>query len=184
MSDYYFQYDKETKIVNHKKVSAFNGSKIPQIPRNALVIEPLPKKKCFVVVACDFDETGRPHSTKYLEDHRGKTIYSKTDSTQFEEVQELGQVKEGFTLSGPLTIFDEWIGNQWVTNQSNKYIADFNQVDDTRRRLYSTMCDPLMAEAHIKRALGFQSEASNYESQAFAARERIQKENPWPELLI
>ncbi|MDD9155466.1 hypothetical protein PVK64_04590 [Aliivibrio sp. S4TY2] len=127
MPDYYFQYDKETKIVNHKKVSVFNGSKIPQIPRNALTIDPLPKKKSFVVVACDFDETGKPHSTKYLEDHREKIAFAKdrnNDEKGDYQVEELGAIPSTHTLLEPEQ-FDSW----------NIELDDW-QYDEARYRPY------------------------------------------------
>ena len=86
---------------------------------------------------------------------------------------------------------NKWIGtakgvtvlnssNQWVTNQSNKHIADFNQIDETRRGLYSRACDPLIAEANIKRLQGDEQAALDMEAQALAARIEIQNQHPWP----
>lgn len=69
------------------------------IPRNALLIEPLSAKEGFSVVA-NADLSG----TEYVEDHRGKTIYS-IDGSGTEKVEELGPVKEGWTLKVRPTTF-------------------------------------------------------------------------------
>jgi len=42
------------------------------------------------------------------------------------------------------------------------------------------MCDPLIAEAQIKRLSGNKAEADMSEAQALAARAKIQTEHPWP----
>ncbi|MGL4223827.1 MAG: hypothetical protein ACRCSE_01590 [Vibrio sp.] len=145
------------------------------IPRNALLVDPLPPKKGFAVIALD-DLSG----TKYIEDHRGAMIYDTSDCTVSEIVNELGPIKFGFTAAEPATQFDDWIDDRWVTNISNQYIAEFYCVDDTRRGLYFSMVDPLVSEANIKRLQGKEVEAGDLEKQALAAREKIQLENPWP----
>lgn len=85
-----------------------------------------------------------------------------------------------YTKDEPVTQWDEWINNAWVTNQSNKYVSEYNQTDEIRRQLYSRMCDPLIAEAQIKRLSGNKAEADISEAQALAARAKIQAEHPWP----
>lgn len=149
----YYIYHLETLIVEQKGISTTRQSLIPEYPKNALLVEPLKPKIDHVVCVCEFIN-GRPTETKYIEDHRGQLIYNCNNCTLYEEVEGIGVIKEGFTLNKPLTPYDEWIDNQWITNQSNKYIADFNQIDETRRGLYSRVCDPLIAEANIKRLQG------------------------------
>lgn len=117
---------------------------------------------------------------KQIEDHRTRVIYDCSDCTNAQEVEELGAIKNGFTFDEPNTPFDEWIGGVWITNQSNKHIADFNQVDETRRGLYARICDPLISEANIKRLQGGVQEVAELEAQALAARAEIQLNNPWP----
>ena len=52
-----------------------------------------------------------------------------------------------------------------------------------RRSLYVQYCDPLMFEASIKRLQNKEDEASELETQALAARAKIETENPWPQPL-
>ena len=115
-----------------------------------------------------------------IEDHRDKTIFNCDDCSQSEDVIEIGPIKINFTLDAPIALQDEWIDGAWVTNQSDKYIADYDRVDDTRRALYRDTCDPFFAEANVKRLQGDEQEAADIESQGLAARAKIQNENPWP----
>ncbi|MCC4783125.1 hypothetical protein LMH77_09445 [Vibrio lentus] len=89
-------------------------------------------------------------------------------------------VSDEYTLKKPSTQWDEWIDDAWVTNKSDKYIAEYDQVDNVRRSQYAQVCDPLFSEANIKRLQGFEGDARAIEAQALAARDKIQTENPWP----
>ncbi len=159
-------WDSET---NKFIVSDYNFT----LPENYSFIEPLEASKGFAVRLVN-------SAWKQIEDHRKRVIYDCSDCTNAQEVEELGAIKDGFTFDEPNTLFDEWIGGVWVTNQSNKHIADVNQVDDARRALYLQMCDPLISEANIKRLQGHKQEAIDMEAQALAARAKIQQESPWP----
>lgn len=145
------------------------------IPRGVLLVEPLPAKFGFVVIALD-DLSG----TYYIEDHRGTVIYDTADCTVAETVTELGKIKEGFTDKKPKTRWDKWIDGEWVTDLSAQYIDEFNAIDNIRRSLYAQVVDPLIAEAVVKRLKGNEAEALELEKQGLAAREKIQLENPWP----
>ncbi|MFA0669528.1 hypothetical protein AB4584_09915 [Vibrio splendidus] len=104
--------------------------------------------------------------------------HKKTHETKYFDDASL--ITDDYTKDEPTTQWDEWINNVWVTNQGNKYVAEYNQTDEIRRQLYSRMCDPLIAEAQIKRLSGNKAEADISEAQALAARDKIQTETPWP----
>ncbi|EGR1278526.1 phage tail protein [Vibrio cholerae] len=108
------------------------------------------------------------------------TAYLKSDCTKQKEFDDITLVTDDYTLKEPATRFDEWIDDAWVTNISNQYIDEFDQVDNLRRGLYFTMVDPLVSEANIKRLQGKEAEAIELERQAIAAREKIQLDHPWP----
>ncbi|MGR6858878.1 hypothetical protein ACU5EH_20795 [Aliivibrio salmonicida] len=180
MIEHYFMYDNENHIVNHTAISVFNGSLMAEYPSTALTVEPLPNIEGSVVVVCDFDEHGKPHSTQYLEDHRDKTIWRKSDCTQSTQVIELGAINDDWTLLEPITRFDEWICGVWETNASNQYIANYDQVDSARRYLYSTLCDPLYNESRREDRKGNSDIAQALAIQADAAVEKIKIENPYP----
>ncbi|EHU0382550.1 phage tail protein [Vibrio cholerae] len=108
------------------------------------------------------------------------TAYLKSDCTKQKEFDDVTLVTDDYTLKKPATQFDEWIDDDWVTNISNQYIDEFDQVDNLRRGLYFAMVDPLVSEANIKRLQGKEAEAIELERQAIAAREKIQLDHPWP----
>ncbi|MEH0666434.1 hypothetical protein H4F04_10965 [Vibrio scophthalmi] len=89
-------------------------------------------------------------------------------------------VTDEYTLEKPSTQWDEWTNDAWVTNQSNKYIAEYDQVDSVRRAAYREVSDPLYMEAWRKESKGLSDEAAAFRQQADAAVELIQAENPWP----
>ncbi|MGD8109386.1 hypothetical protein [Vibrio sp. TRT 17S01] len=110
------------------------------------------------------------------------TAYNK-QTREPKEFADKSLVTSECTLLKPKTPWDEWSVDSWVTNLSDKYIAEYNQVDDTRRYQYDLIVRPLMDEAQIKRVSGtieHLSEADELEKQAIAARLKIQTENPWP----
>ncbi|MCG9678752.1 hypothetical protein [Vibrio sp. Isolate24] len=178
----YYPIDKETKEILSPVKAEYRGG-IHHIPRDALESEPLPSKQGFAVVAV-LDESGKAIDSEYIEDHRGKAIYDESDCTKSEDVSELGPIKKGFTPDKPQTEFDERINDAWVTNESNKYIAEYNQVDDARRAAYFQVVTPLIDEAKIKRDLiktpEAIAEADELDKHILAARQKIQTENPWP----
>lgn len=174
----YYPIDKQTNEVLASVTAEYRGG-MYHIPRDALQSEPLPLKQGFAVVAV-LDESGKAIDSEYIEDHRGTTIYDESDCTKSEVVSELGPIKAGFTSDKPLTIFDERIDSKWVTNESNKYIAEYNQVDSARRAAYREVSDPLYIEALRKESKGLVDEATDFRQQADAAVELIQVEHPWP----
>ncbi|MCY9853174.1 hypothetical protein [Vibrio mediterranei] len=171
----YWTIDPLTKEV----IGEYDAQSKWNIPRNAMTEQPLLKKQGFAVVAV-FDGTGNAIDSEYIEDHRGMTIHDESDCTKSELVSELGPIKEGFTPDKPLTIFDERIDGMWVTNERNKYIAEYDQVDSARRAAYREVSDPLYMEAWRKESKGLLDEAAAFRQQADAAVELIQTENPWP----
>ncbi|MFA0609461.1 hypothetical protein [Vibrio sp. 10N.222.49.B4] len=69
----------------------------------------------------------------------------------------------------------------WRIQTSNDlYQQAFNEVDETRRRLYSEISDPLYMESFRKESKGLVDEAAAFRQQADAAVELIQAEHPWP----
>ncbi|MFA0233611.1 hypothetical protein [Vibrio sp. 10N.222.55.C7] len=174
----YYPIDNKTQEVLNPVKAEYRGG-LYHIPKDALESEPLPPKQGFAVVAV-LDESGKAIDSEYIEDHRGKTIYDESDCINSESVFELGLIKAGFTIEQPSTQFDEWINGIWVTNKSNKYIAEYDQVDSARRAAYREVSDPLYMEAWHKESKGLVDEAAAFRQQADAAVELIQAENPWP----
>ncbi|WP_342356322.1 hypothetical protein, partial [Vibrio aestuarianus] len=117
-----------------------------------------------------------------VENHLGKMVYNKSDLTS-KVVDCLGSIDSNYTISKPSSMYDEWVNESWVTNQSNKHIAEYNQVDIARRAAYREVSDPLYMEALRKESRGLTDEAAEYRTQADAAVELIKLNLPWPEPL-
>ncbi|MEZ9673707.1 hypothetical protein AB4282_20390 [Vibrio lentus] len=111
--------------------------------------------------------------------HVEVTAYHKQtqEPKQFDDVS---LIADDYTQEKPLTQWDEWNGTTWVTNQSNKYIAEYDQVDSARRAAYRNVSDPLYMEALRKEARGLTDDAADFRNQADAAVELIKAEFPWP----
>lgn len=184
MIDFYYAYNKETLVVNQESVSTTRFSAMPECPRDALLIKPLPEKDGFVVRVCDF-ENGRPTATEYVADHRGKTIYNKTNPLESKQVKDLGEIEAEWTLTKPPHQYVTWSDelDDWHIDTQAKYEAEVQQVSNTRKSLYVQIVDRLNNEAKmIRRAEGDEAKASEYEAQADAAYLKIRADNPWPAL--
>lgn len=108
------------------------------------------------------------------------TAYLKTDATKHKKFDDASLVTDEYTLEKPLTQWDEWINDVWITNEGNKYIAEYDQVDSARRSAYREVSDPLYMAAWRKESKGLVDEATDFRQQADAAVELIQAKNPWP----
>lgn len=181
MNQHYYNYNKDTLIVNQTPLSANCYSAIPEFPKNALLTAPLPPKEGFAVRVCEFKD-GRPTSTEYVIDNRGKNIFHTEFPSLSKRMEELGDLEDGWTLLAPSTPYDEWNKLKgWVTNRQNKYESDLEKVREIRELLYTQIVDRLNNEAKmIRRVEGNEAKAAEYEAQADAAYLKIRADNPWP----
>lgn len=67
-------------------------------------------------------------------DHRGETIYSTKDG-QPAVVTETGDYPENTTVLAPLTVFDVWDGNVWVTDAAAQSAAQVREADAKKASL-------------------------------------------------
>ncbi|TRN17472.1 hypothetical protein DM586_00665 [Vibrio fluvialis] len=169
----YWAFNKETReVIGGGDTDKWN------MPRNVLLVEPLPEKEGFAVVA-NTDLSG----TEYVADHRGKTIYNKTNPLQSKTVKDLGEIEEGWTLNKPSSQYVTWHEelDDWKTDTQAQYEAEVQQVANTRESLYVQIVDRLNSEAKmIRRVEGDETKAAEYEAQADAAYLKIRADNPWP----
>ncbi|MBY8116890.1 hypothetical protein KW542_07155 [Vibrio fluvialis] len=169
----YWTVDKETReVVGSGDTDKWN------MPRHVLLVEPLPEKEGYAVIA-KADLSG----TEYVADHRGKTIYNKTNPLESKTVKDLGEIEEGWTLNKPLSQYVTWNEelNDWEVDTQAQYEAEVQQVSHTRESLYVQMVDRLNNEAKmIRRVEGDEAKAAEYEAQADAAYLKIRADNPWP----
>ncbi|MCE7625518.1 hypothetical protein [Vibrio fluvialis] len=183
MIDFYYTYNKETLVVNQKGTSSTLRQALPEYPRDALLIKPLPEKEGFMVRVCDF-ENGRPTASEYVVDHRGKVIYNKAKPTESKQVKDLGEIEAGWTLTKPPHQYVTWSEelSYWEVDNQAQYEAEVQQVTNTRESLYVQIVDRLNNEAKmIRRVEGDEVKAAEYEAQADAAYLKIREDHPWPE---
>lgn len=134
----------------------------------------------------DFDEDTEQakfdvENQKWLVESKPVEVTAYHKQTQESKVFDYASlVTDEYTLEKPLTQWDEWIDDAWITNEGNKYIAEYNQVDSARRSAYCEVSDPLYMKAWRKESKGLVDEATDFRQQADAAVELIQTENPWP----
>ncbi|MGG5573466.1 hypothetical protein [Vibrio diazotrophicus] len=186
MIELYYTYNKDTLVVNQKGISTTLRQALPEYPRDALLIKPLPEKKGFEVRVCDF-ENGRPTATEYVADHRGKVIYNKANPLESKQVKDLGDIEDGWTLIKPPHQFVIWNEelNDWQVDTQAKYEDEVERVSAIRESLYVQIVDRLNNEAKmIRRVEGDEAKAAEYEAQADAAYLKIRADNPWPELPV
>ena len=92
------------------------------VPSNATRTEPVFEEG---FVPCWIKKEDGKYQWELIEDNRGKTIYD-TSTLQATECLDIN-IPKGFTLQAPLTKFDYWKDNKWVTDQKaldNSFIEE------------------------------------------------------------
>ncbi|EKK1986556.1 tail fiber assembly protein [Escherichia coli] len=99
------------------------------VPGNSCVDAPGSKKDGFAIRR-NADLTG----WEYVADHRGETVYS-TDTGKPVTISLLGEYPEGTTTIAPLTPYDKWDGEKWVTDTEAQYSAAVDAAEIQRQSL-------------------------------------------------
>ncbi|EHI2276350.1 tail fiber assembly protein [Salmonella enterica] len=71
---------------------------------------------------------------KRQEDHRGKTVWSTNDGSA-NIVDYIGALHDGYTNLAPLTPYDKWDGEKWVTDINAQHAADVKKTVQQRQSL-------------------------------------------------
>ena len=74
------------------------------------------------------------NSWEYVPDHRGEIIYS-TETGESKEITALGDYPENTTTIAPLTPYDKWDGEKWVTDTDAQNIAAVEAAEAQRQSL-------------------------------------------------
>ena len=67
-------------------------------------------------------------------DHRGEVVYSTADGMA-STVDYIGEIKPGFTKLMPVTRFDKWDGEKWVTDADAQHSAAVDAAEAQRQSL-------------------------------------------------
>ncbi|HCO6928264.1 TPA: tail fiber assembly protein [Escherichia coli] len=102
------------------------------VPGNSCVDAPISKKDGFAVCRTA-DLTG----WEYVADHRGEIIYS-TETGESKEITAPGDYPENTTTIAPLTPYDEWDGEKWVTDTVAQHSAAVGAAEAQRQSLIDT----------------------------------------------
>ena len=71
------------------------------------------------------------------EDHRGTVVYSTEDGVA-STVDYIGEIKPGFTKLMPVTRFDKWDGEKWVTDTGAQHSDAVDAAEAQRQSLIDT----------------------------------------------
>ncbi|EFH8539049.1 tail fiber assembly protein [Escherichia coli] len=74
------------------------------------------------------------NSWEYVPDHRGETVYS-TETGESKEITAPGDYSENTTTIAPLTPFDKWDGEKWVTDTEAQHSAAVDVAEAQRQSL-------------------------------------------------
>jgi len=77
------------------------------------------------------------NSWEYVPDHRGETVYN-TDTGNTEEITTLGDYPKNTTTIAPLTPYDKWDGEKWVTDTEAQHGAAVDAAEAQRQSLIDT----------------------------------------------
>ncbi|ENE1908440.1 tail fiber assembly protein [Escherichia coli] len=77
------------------------------------------------------------NSWEYVPDHRGETVYS-TKTGESKEITAPGDYPENTTTIAPLTPYDKWDGEKWVTDTEAQHSAAVDAAEAQRQSLMDT----------------------------------------------
>ncbi|HHC4949112.1 tail fiber assembly protein [Escherichia albertii] len=74
------------------------------------------------------------NSWEYVPDHRGETVYN-TETGEAKEITVPGDYPENTTTLAPLTSYDKWDGEKWVTDTEAQHSAAVEAAEAQRQSL-------------------------------------------------
>ncbi|HEA8586851.1 TPA: tail fiber assembly protein, partial [Escherichia coli] len=77
------------------------------------------------------------NSWEYVPDHRGEIVYN-TETGDAKEITAPGDYPENTTTIAPLTPYDKWDGEKWVTDTEAQHSAAVDAAEAQRQSLIDT----------------------------------------------
>ena len=99
------------------------------VPGNSCIDAPGGKRDGFAIRR-NTDLTG----WEYVADHRGEIVYN-TETGESKEITALGDYPENTTTIAPLTPYDKWDGEKWVTDTEAQHNAAVDAAEAQRQSL-------------------------------------------------
>lgn len=82
------------------------------------------------------------NSWEYVPDHRGEIVYN-TETGEPKEITSLGDYPENTTTIAPLTPYDKWDGEKWVTDTEAQHSAAVEAAEAKRQSLIDAAMDSI-----------------------------------------
>ncbi len=124
-----YNYDGETR---EYRVSAVEFLEVGVgIPANACTDAPVDEKPGFAIC-----RTTRFDGWEYVTDHRGETVYDTTTG-QPVVITGIGDYPASVTTLKPLTPYDRWNGNEWVTDNDALKSGQVREAEQEKAELLS-----------------------------------------------
>lgn len=175
-----YHYDYQTLIYQGEsqihRVTGYDDYILPQL--STWVTKPIFDEE---TEQAKFDATNQ----KWLVELKTVEVTAYNKQTRESKVfDDTSLVTDDYSLEKPTTQWDEWIDDEWITNESNKYIHDYAQVDATRSALYTQLTDQLESELARKQRQGKADEVQVLSDRINELEAKIKAENPYPEAPI
>ncbi|EHD1227896.1 tail fiber assembly protein [Escherichia coli] len=77
------------------------------------------------------------NSWEYMPDHRGEIVFS-TETGESKEITAPGDYPDNITTIAPLTPYDKWDGEKWVTDTDAQHSAAVDAAEAQRQSLIDT----------------------------------------------
>ena len=71
------------------------------------------------------------NSWEYVPDHRGEIVFS-TETGESKEIKTPGDYPENTTTIAPLTPYDKWDGEKWVTDINAQHVAEVEAAEQQK----------------------------------------------------
>ncbi|UAN20176.1 tail fiber assembly protein [Enterobacter sp. JBIWA003] len=99
------------------------------IPANSCTDAPVDEKEGFAICrTASFD------GWDYVIDHRGEIVFD-TETGQPVEINRLGDYPDNVTTIEPLTLYDRWDGNGWVTDEGAQKNSQVKEAEQKKSAL-------------------------------------------------
>ncbi|WP_213715526.1 tail fiber assembly protein [Cedecea lapagei] len=122
------------------------------LPANSCIDVPGERKKGFAI--CRKNDLT---AWEYIPDHRGETVYRKFDGDKI-TISTLGDYPSDVTTIAPVTVYDKWDGEKWVTDISAMKKDDISDAELKRQTLLSE-ANNITADWRTELTLGIISDA-------------------------
>ncbi|EFD4872735.1 tail fiber assembly protein [Escherichia coli] len=96
------------------------------IPAYSCLDAPVTRKAGYAICrSADFN------SWEYVPDHRGEIVFS-TETGESKEITAPGDYHENTTTIAPLTPYDKWDGEKWVTDINAQHVAEVEAAEQQK----------------------------------------------------